>query len=201
MPKRIQDRRVQRTRQLLQDALVSLMIEKGYEETTVQDIIDRANVGRATFYAHFADKDTLLVSRLEDLRELLVRRQREVVEASGDAKTRGFGFSLALLEHAHSHLALYQAIVGRKSGSVVLQRIQAMVADLVRGELAARERGGSGAAAARQRDLAVQYVTGAFMAVLTWWLDHGARLEAEEVDAQFRHLVMHGLARSAATAS
>src|ERR1043166_4156962 len=158
VPKRMQDRRVQRTRQLLQDALVSLMVEKGYEDTTVQDIIDRANVGRATFYAHFADKDTLLASRLEDLRELLVRRQREVLEASGDAKGRGFGFSLALLEHARSHLTLYRAIVGRKSGSVVVQRIQGMVADLVRGELAARERGGAGrgAAAAGQWDLAVQ---------------------------------------------
>src|SRR5881396_2641445 len=67
------DRRVQRTRKLLQDALVSLMIEQGYEATTVQDIIDRANVGRATFYAHFADKETLLVSRLEDLRAMLAQ--------------------------------------------------------------------------------------------------------------------------------
>ena len=54
---------MQRTRQLLQDALISMMIEKGYAATTVQDIIDRANVGRATFYAHFADKETLLHSR------------------------------------------------------------------------------------------------------------------------------------------
>ena len=54
--KKTLDRRVQRTRQLLQDALISMMIEKGYAATTVQDIIGRANVGRATFYAHFADK-------------------------------------------------------------------------------------------------------------------------------------------------
>ena len=60
------DRRVQRTRRLLQDALVATVIEKGYEAATVQDIIDRADVGRATFYAHFADKQTLLTSRLED---------------------------------------------------------------------------------------------------------------------------------------
>src|SRR5213593_1902268 len=123
MVKRATDRRVQRTRQLLQDALISMMIEQGYEATTVQDIIDRANVGRATFYAHFADKETLLTSRLEDLRALLVRRQREVLASLGDATARGFGFSLALLEHARSHLALYQAIVGRQSGAVVLQRI------------------------------------------------------------------------------
>ena len=55
------DRRVQRTRQLLQDALIAMVIEKGYDATTVQDIIDRANVGRATFYAHFPDKQTNIV--------------------------------------------------------------------------------------------------------------------------------------------
>src|SRR5436189_198695 len=73
-PKKL-DRRVQRTRQLLQDALLAMVIEKGYDATTVQDIIDRANVGRATFYAHFPDKQTLLTSRLEDLRVLLTERR------------------------------------------------------------------------------------------------------------------------------
>jgi hypothetical protein len=42
------DRRVQRTRKLLQDALIALVLEKGYEAVTVQDIIDHANVGRST---------------------------------------------------------------------------------------------------------------------------------------------------------
>src|SRR5213083_3494878 len=107
-PAKPPDRRVQRTRKLLQDALVSLMIEKGYEATTVQDIIDRANVGRATFYAHFADKETLLVSRLEDLRAMLAQQHQ---------RARGLGFSLPMLEHARDHLPLYAAIVGRGGGS------------------------------------------------------------------------------------
>ncbi len=53
------DRRVQRTRQLLHDALISLILQKGYDRITVQDIVDRANVGRSTFYDHFQDKDDL----------------------------------------------------------------------------------------------------------------------------------------------
>src|SRR6266702_5552364 len=89
------DRRVQRTRRLPQDALVATVIEKGYEAATVQDIIDRADVGRATFYAHFADKQTLLTSRLEDLRGLLLAQQRQSPDS--------LGFSLAMLEHARSH--------------------------------------------------------------------------------------------------
>ena len=70
MPKR-RDRRVERTQQLLRGALVSLIREKGFEALTVQDIIDRANVGRATFYSHFDNKEDLLVSGFEDLRASL----------------------------------------------------------------------------------------------------------------------------------
>src|SRR5437870_12815201 len=107
------DRRVQRTRKLLQDALVSMMIEKGYEATTVQDIIDRANVGRATFYAHFADKDTLLASRIEDLRAMLTQQQEQALARPGELGERSLGYSLAMLEHARSHLPPYGITVGR----------------------------------------------------------------------------------------
>jgi AcrR family transcriptional regulator len=56
------DRRSQRTRKSLSEALAALMVEKRYDKITVQDIIDRANVGRSTFYAHFQDEEDLLVS-------------------------------------------------------------------------------------------------------------------------------------------
>ena len=64
-----EDRRVQRTRELLRGALFSLIREKGFEVLTVQDIIDRANVGRATFYAHFDNKEDLLLSGFDVLRD------------------------------------------------------------------------------------------------------------------------------------
>jgi AcrR family transcriptional regulator len=193
MVKRTPDRRVQRTRALLQDALLTMMIEKGYEATTVQDIIDRANVGRATFYAHFADKETLLSSRLEDLRDLLSQEQRRVLATPGGLAERGLGFSLAMLEHARDHLALYRTILGRESGELVTQRIHRMMADLVDADLKAIGfRSG-----ADPRALVVEYIAGAFMAVLTWWLAQGAKLPPREVDGIFRRLVMRGLSPEA----
>src|SRR5438552_14100336 len=159
--KKPEDRRVQRTRALLQDALMALMVERGYEATTVQDIIDRANVGRATFYAHFADKETLLVSRLEDLRAMLAHQQQ---------RARGLGFSLPMLEHARAHLPLYGAIVGRTSGAFVLQRIHRIIADL-----AALDLKTLGLKATPERPgLATEYIAGAFMAVPTWWVTPAA---------------------------
>lgn len=188
--KKAQDRRVQRTRKLLQDALIAMMIEKGYEAATVQNIIDRANVGRATFYAHFADKQALLLSSLVDLRAHLMEHQQRALAAPGSPDARGLGFSLAMLEHARGHLPLWTAIAGRESGALVLQRIRGMIADLAGIDLAALDFKGT----PEQRALAAQYVAGAFMAVLSWWLDHGAKLPPPEVDNIFRRLVMQGLA-------
>jgi AcrR family transcriptional regulator len=47
------DRRIQKTKKILSEALIALILEKGYEQVTVQDIIDKANVGRSTFYCHY----------------------------------------------------------------------------------------------------------------------------------------------------
>jgi len=181
MAKQAVDRRVQRTRKVLQDALVAMMIEKGYDATTVQDIVDRANVGRATFYAHFADKETLLYSGLEDLRSAIGEQQRQ---APG-----GLGFSLAMLEHARGNLPLWRSIAGRDSAAFILQRIQRMIADLAGVDLKALAFKGT----PEQRDLAVQYIAGAFIAVLTWWLDRGATLPPADVGALFLRLVKRAL--------
>ena len=56
------DRRVQRTRDVLQKALIDLIGEGSYDSITIQDIVDRANVARATFYVHFSNKDDLFMS-------------------------------------------------------------------------------------------------------------------------------------------
>ena len=179
--KRSPDRRVHRTRKALQDAMISMIIEKGYEATTVQDIIDRANVGRATFYAHFADKETLFHSRLEDLRNFLRDKQRR--------HPGSLGFSLVMLEHARDNLTLWQKIAGRQSGAFALRRIERLIADLASTDLKALGFKGP----PEERQLAVEFIAGAFMAVLTWWLDRGARLAPREVDGIVRRLVMRGL--------
>ena len=71
------DRRSQRTRQLLSAALFELMLEKRYDGITVQDIIDRANVGRSTFYAHYLDKEDLLVSDFTRVLDALTQQMHQ----------------------------------------------------------------------------------------------------------------------------
>src|SRR5260370_13562381 len=101
MAKKPIDRRVARTRAMLQKAHISLILEKGYEAVTVEDICDAANVGRSTFYAHYTGKDDLRRSGLENLRRLLVDRQKHALATPGDIRDRSLGFSLTMFEHAH----------------------------------------------------------------------------------------------------
>jgi len=194
MAKRPIDRRVARTRAMLQKAHISLILEKGYEAITVEDICEAANVGRSTFYAHYTSKDDLRRSGLENLRGLLVDRQKDALAKPGETRDRSLGFSLAMFEHARDHIDLYRTLVGGRGGVIALGTIRQILSDLVRNELAATVHKKS--ADVIPREFAVQYIVGAFMAVMTWWLDSGAKLPPRRVDAMFRRLATEGIVPS-----
>ncbi len=194
MAKKAIDRRIPRTRAMLQQALNSLILKKGYEAVTIKDICNAANVGRSTFYAHYTSKDDLKRSGFEPLRRLLVDQQKVALSKTGDKGARSLGFSLTMFEHARDHRDHYRALVGGRGGSVSLGTIRKILSDLVRDELAATVDKNS--ADVIPREFVVQYVVGAFMAVLTWWLDGGAKLPPQRIDAMFRRLATDGITAS-----
>lgn len=181
------DRRVARTRAALHQALISLILEKGYGAITVEEICEAANVGRSTFYLHFTSKDDLKQSGLSHLRRQLVEAAARA--ATGDQGTGRLGFSLAMFEHARDHLDLYRALAGSRGGTIALDTIRQILSELVRAEFTPAA---ASSADAMPRELVVQYVVGAFMAVLTWWLDGGAKMSPERIDAMFRRLAFDG---------
>ena len=189
MAKKLRDRRIARTRATLQHALISMTLKKGYDATTIKDICDEANVGRSTFYAHFTSKDELKRSGLDNLRKLLAAKQREAL-AADDGETRRLSFSLTLFEHARDHKELYRALAGSRGGAIGLSTIRQIVSDLVRDEIAVSDKN---SAEAIPRELVVQFLVGAYMAVLTWWLDRGAKLPPQRIDAMFRRLTSKGV--------
>ena len=174
---------------MLHQALLSLILEKGYEAISVEDICERANIGRSTFYAHFTSKADLKRCGLAHLRQELLDRHRSA-SASTPPGTRPLGFSLPMFEHARDHMHLYRALVGSKGGAIALDTIRQTLCDFVRGELATT--GGKDATGV-PRELIVQHIVGAYMAVLTWWLDGGAKLPPERIDAVFQSLATKGL--------
>lgn len=191
MAKSSTDRRIARTRATLQQALTSLTLKKGYDAITITDICDAANVGRSTFYAHYTSKDDLKRNGMQHLRKLLADQRKTTSSVQTNPHTRKLGFSLTMFEHARDHKDLYRALVGSRGGTLALGVIRQILTDMVREELA--EVAAAGAADAVPRDVAVRYLVGGYMSVLTWWLDAGAKLAPERVDAMFRHLALEGV--------
>src|SRR5829696_1166863 len=123
MTAKVADRRIQRTRALLLSALLDLIVERGYEDVSVQDIVDRANVGRSTFYKHFLDKRELLLTGVAGLQNLLI--QQGAAQASSAALSeRLLSFSLPLFQHVQGNIRFCRALLGSDSGAIVEPRIQ-----------------------------------------------------------------------------
>lgn len=187
MSAKIKDRRVQRTRALLLDALLDLIVERGYEAITVQDIVDQANVGRSTFYTHFLDKRELLLSGVNEL-HMLLAQQRTAAASSSESHTHMLGFSLHMFQHVERNFRFCRALLSTQSSTIAGSHIQLILAELVREELGARMPRDT--ALAIPLDVVVQYTVSAFLGLLMWWMDQQAPCSAEEMDRRFRALTI-----------
>lgn len=178
------DRRSQRTRRLLVQALISLLSKKRYEEVTVQDIVDRANVGRSTFYAHYHDKDDLLARSFTQMLESL--------GASPDAGERNPIFpSLSLFRHVQGHYPLYQGLAWGRGVEVLFGTVTSYLNDYLSRRVE-RYLGDN-----RQTSVPLpvlsNYLAGSLLAFLRWWLDNRMPFSAERMDEMFQQLVIPGL--------
>jgi AcrR family transcriptional regulator len=163
---RVPDRRVRRTRRILRDALTTLILEKGYDHITVQDILDRADVGRSTFYSHFPDKEALLMACFDDVRAEL---EAEFAANPPGATSDPAGPVAALFQHAHRHRRIYKALCGRKGSHLVFRNLNQLIGDLVRQHL--RPAAGS----TMPVEVVAEVYASATVGLLTWWVDHDFR--------------------------
>ena len=185
------DRRVERTEQLLRQALMALIQEKGFEALTVQEIIDRANVGRATFYAHFDNKDDLLLSGFEEFRASLKAHQRDALSRGRNVEDRVFGFSQEIFSHTNDYRDVFRAMVGKRSGAALQRLLHKVLVDLVREDVKQTVlRTGHDAV---PPEAVVQFMAGALFGLMMWWLDGKPRLSVSEVNALFRRLAVPAL--------
>lgn len=179
------DRRVARTRALLQDTLVALIPELGYAAITVENICEKANVGRSTFYTHYVGKDDLRSATIDaHLRSLTHRRVSAEPETSG----RLFAFSLPMLEHAHAFRALHHALLS-SSGETIHDEMRERVRRAVRSELVEKRGGATDVPV----EFAVQFISGAFLALLAWWIASDMSFSPARVDELFQQMVRKGV--------
>lgn len=169
------DRRVVKTRAALRDAMLSLMVPKGWDAMTIQEICDAANVGRSTFYAHYQSKDDLLSEGMNDLRDLL----------SGGATKfdrPGFHFLAELLAHMSEQREVFKAAIGLRSGHGVARRFKEMVFQLVEIEL---KRRGHRAA---NRPWVARFVAGGIVDSMAWWVDAPNALSIKDMERELNQL-------------
>jgi len=176
------DRRVQRTRELLQKALIQLINEHGYDAITIQDIADRANVGRTTFYKHYGSKDELFIN----CHKAMVNEfygglfyslsHQELLSAEVPP---GMTAAYQHLQEARVHL--HPIFQSQES----LRQIRIWNAQEIETNLRA---GFAETDSAIPLDVLANYLAGAQIALVQWWLEKRRPYKAEDLAQSFHRL-------------
>lgn len=184
-----EDRRVLRTREALGRALVDLMRARKFDDITVQQVLDRARVGRATFYAHFRNKHDLLLSDAERYFEWLERR---FLAQAGTSRR------LAPVEELFSHVAEYHhfrhALEQSSLREPVYTLLTGHLARIIERRMA--EVCPATPAAPLPPTATARLFAAALVEMMRWWLSHRGHADAREMDAQYHAIVWGGLART-----
>lgn len=173
------DRRVRRTRQLLRDALMALITEKGYDAITVQDITDRADVARTTFYLHYRDKDELLFSSMTEMYEALIARM-ETTDAYRMDDPADF-------EHVAEHAAFYKVMLSERGSMTFMVRIMDFLAMVMQQQVLGDK------TTTMPPDLIAHVIAGAQVGIIRWWLQNDMQPPPETIAKMGSDLFLNGL--------
>jgi AcrR family transcriptional regulator len=178
------DRRIVRTRNKLGNALMALLEERSFDDITVQDVLDRAGVGRSTFYVHYRDKQDLFLSDVEDFFELcsgLLKRHN----ASPDR--------LLPVQEVFAHIRemrdFYAAVV--RSGKV--NEIQVLGRGFFARSIDERLQSAGMKMDPLERSAKSHALAGSFFSLLDWWIDKGMKADPKEIDTLFHRMAWTGL--------
>ncbi|SRR5581483_2241691 len=176
------DRRAQRTRHQLGHALVELVKEKRFDDITVQEVIDRADVGRSTFYTHFRDKEDLFQKDWEQFLDALAQH----IEWD-KAGSSSFIPVAHLFAHLQDYHRFYKGLERSRKADAVFKHGVAYLSAKIDEALAARLTNRT--AAAVPSAVLANFISNQLFAQLQWWLDHGMPYSPERMDEIFHGLV------------
>jgi AcrR family transcriptional regulator len=174
------DRRSKRTRKSLSEALLSLMGEKRYDKITVQDIVDRANVGRSTFYAHFQDREDLLLNGVKEMFTQYLSHQ--------NSESHSFLATLGLFQHIQENQHLYQVLAWGRGMELLYEQGQAYLDQHITEQLQSWLPKGQSSKV--PLPVLSAHVAGTLMTLIRWWLDHEIPYSPAQMDSMFHQLIM-----------
>jgi AcrR family transcriptional regulator len=196
-------RRIQRTRQSLHAALHELVKEKGYDAISTEEITERANVGRATFYLHYKDKEDLL---LEEFGEMANERAQTLAEIPfsawfpvQEADENDFTNSAAprpllmVFEHIKDNSEIYYILLKSAKSSRIVERIRKISAEAIANFVEAKlETDPLPIFFKVPIDFFAAYFSGALLSTVDWWLEEGMHYTPEEITKLFRIIFFSG---------
>jgi AcrR family transcriptional regulator len=180
------DLRVRRTRDALGSALIQLIQEKPINDITVQDVLDRAGVGRSTFYLHFRDKDDLLISQLEMFLDFM----STLLSARNEKSNR-----VAPVEEMFAHIGNQNKLYRVLSDSAHLKHFWELAEGyFARGiERRLSESGRLKNLSPRELAARAAGLSGSLLSLLRWWLDRGEKETPREMDVLFHQMAWRGM--------
>lgn len=182
------DRRQQKTRAAIFSAFSRLLAEKPFSRITVQEIIDAANVGRTTFYAHFETKDDLLKELCEDLFSHIIGSAMDCTHTHGlysDGKTPESVFC-HLLQHLQENDKNILGLLSCESSEIFLRYFKSSLNALVRSQFVSHNRTGNFEI---PEDFLINHVSGSFVEMVLWWIKGHMKQTPEELDRYFRAVI------------
>lgn len=180
------DRRARRTRRLLRQSLHDLIREKDYDTITVQDITDRADLSRATFYLHYKDKDELLARSLEDMFDDLVghiynRPPEDLLQDGGPP-------ALIAFQHAQEYSDVYRMLLGDRGVTSVINRVRQYLAQ--QAHLWIEKVIPPGTQPEIPVTILAHHLSGSLFELIVWWINHDMPYPAETMAEQFKLLAL-----------
>ena len=182
------DRRQQKTRTAIFSAFSALLAQKSYSKITVQEIIDAANVGRTTFYAHFETKDHLLKALCEELFGHIINSAMDCTHTHGlysdrDAPTSVF---CHLLQHLQENENNILGLLSCESSELFLRYFKDSLNDLIQNQFMNQNRKNNRDI---PRDFLINHISGSFVEMVLWWLKDKKKHTPEELDRYFRAVI------------
>lgn len=177
------DRRVQRTRKLLRESMMSLILEEGYDAISIQDITDKANLGRATFYLHFKDKDELLLEVMDQFMEEFLGQVPQLSEAQW--RMEDVKAIAKLFDFAAEHYDLYRILIIGSGGITASRQLHRSIAKNIQ-TCIEKEIEELGAQPVVPPNFIANHFAGSLLATIYWWLDSDLPYEVDEMAIMFQ---------------
>lgn len=186
------DPRVKRTRQLLRQALMDLIPEKGYHAITIQDIADRATLNRATFYLHYRDKDDLLYTGMREVLDELSATNPLPKEESGVLSVEETHTTIELdLKLVAQNISFYRAMLGEHGVWGFAHALQKYFYEITENRLTSVF--GKLPEGPVPPEIVLAYVTSAYVGIIQWWVEQDMPYSISEMADNLVQLYAMGI--------